>query len=441
MKKKIALISEHASPLSTLGGVDNGGQNVYIAEVSKQLVKMGYHVDVYTRKDDHKLKTVVEWLPNLRVIHIDAGPPEVIEKEKILPFMDQFAEEMIRFIRDNGLNYYMVHANFFMSGYVANKLQSALNLPFVITFHALGLVRLAHQKEMDKFPKERIAIEKLVVKNANAIIAECPQDRADLIHYYTADAEKIHIVPCGCNPEDFYPVNRQEARKVAGVGEDDFVLLQLGRMVPRKGIENVIRAAALVKEKIQNLRVLIVGGESDEADEIVTPEIGRLKGIAAQLGITGNIIFTGRKNRDELKYYYAASDVFITTPWYEPFGITPLEAMACGIPVVGAKVGGIKYSVKHGETGFLVPPKDPVELQNAILHLSENPELKETMSRKAIRRIQEYFTWEKVSRQLEYVYHLAKREEEAVYSKVIPIYQQKTIVRSLDPLLPLTNEE
>lgn len=440
MKKRIAFISEHASPLATLGGVDSGGQNVYVAEVSSHLASMGFEVDVYTRRDQPNLSTIVNWKPGLRVIHTDAGPPEFVEKEKLLGHMNEFANWMIRFISDQKLAYNVVHANFFMSAYVAMVLKEELGLPYCVTFHALGLVRRAHQKEMDKFPAERFRIEGAAIRNADAVIAECPQDRADLIHYYNADYRRIHIVPCGCNLAEFHPVNKLAARREIGFDTDELILLQLGRMVPRKGVENVIRAAALLKGKLRSLRVLIVGGESDEPDEEITPEIGRLKAIAGKLDILPEISFVGRKQREELKYYYSASDIFITTPWYEPFGITPLEAMSCGIPVIGAKVGGIKYTVKEGHTGMLVPPKNPEALHNAVLSMIAKPSMMRGMRKNAIARVKGLFTWDKVSRDLTEVYRIC-HENVMIEEKVIPLYRNRAIVRALNPSLPLISEE
>src|SRR3954451_22030628 len=247
MKKKIAFISEHASPLAILGGVDNGGQNVYVAELSEQLVRKGYEVDIYTRKDNEEIEETVEWQPCVRVIHIEAGPAKFVPKEKLLGYMDEFTANMLYYIKTNGIEYELIHANFFMSALVASNLKKYMNIPYVVTFHALGLVRKLHQKEKDAFPAERINIEKHVVADADQIIAECPQDREDLIIYYGADPAKITIVPCGFNPKEFYPIDKQKARAALNLNPNEKIILQLGRMVPRKGVDNVIRAIGILK--------------------------------------------------------------------------------------------------------------------------------------------------------------------------------------------------
>lgn len=397
MKKIIAFISEHASPLATLGGVDSGGQNVYVAELCKELAHKGYCIDVYTRCEDDTTAQVINWLPNVRVVHIKAGPAKVMPKEDILDFMDEFAQNMLSFIKSGQLQYELVHANFFMSGLVASKIKKVLRTPYVITFHALGLVRQLHQKEMDKFPAQRTDIEKFLVQDADGLIAECPQDKDDLIEYYNAPGEKITIIPCGFSHHEFKPVPKQEARRKANLPLKEFIVLQLGRMVPRKGVDNVIKAAGRLRNTISNFKLVIVGGDDDMPHVMQTPEITRLVDIAKKENVTANIMFTGRKNRQELKYYYSAADVFITTPWYEPFGITPLEAMACGTPVIGANVGGIKYSVADGKTGFLVPPNEPEALADRIGCLYNNSALKAIMSKNALVRVNKHFTWQCVA--------------------------------------------
>ncbi|WP_256007323.1 glycosyltransferase [Pedobacter deserti] len=412
MKKRIAFISEHASPLAALGGTDSGGQNVYVGELAAQLAAKGYKIDIYTRREDQEVAHKVPYCPNVRVIHVDAGPAERIPKEDILPYMSEFARNVRKFMDTEDLSYELVHANFFMSGMVAMRLKEWMDIPFAITFHALGHVRRQHQKERDRFPAERLQIEEELVREADVIIAECPQDKDDLISYYRADARKISIIPCGFNPEEFFPIDKKLSRTALGLADDDKVLLQLGRMVPRKGVDNVIEALALLPEHLSDVKLLVVGGESSGKDQGSDAEIVRLKALATKLGVAARVVFTGRKDREQLKIYYDAADIFITTPWYEPFGITPLEAMACGTPVIGAAVGGIKYSVADGETGYLVPPKSPSELAKKITGLLQDRQLLERFSKNALKHVHANFTWEKVAEQVRQLYVAISEEQE-----------------------------
>jgi len=401
--KTIAFISEHASPLATIGGTDSGGQNVYVAHLAIELSKKNYTIDIFTRWEDPEVPEIVEWMPGVRVIHIKAGPLETIPKEELWKYMDDFFENMYFFIASHRPNYELVHANFWMSGMVAMKLKERSAIPYVITFHALGHIRKLYQKEDDKFPAERCEVEKEVAENADKIIAECPQDKEDLIQYYGIDPAKISIAPCGFTVEEFFPIDSHKAKKQLGLPEDEHIILQLGRMVPRKGIDNVIKALPYLSSD-KKIRLVIVGGEKDIPEFNDGSEVARLYALAKTLKVDHLITFAGRKDRDLLKYYYSAADVFVTTPWYEPFGITPLEAMACGTPVIGSNVGGIKYSVIDGKTGFLVEPNEPESLAEKIDILINTPSLLSSLGKAAFIHVNSTFTWRKVANQISEIY-------------------------------------
>lgn len=402
--RRIALISEHASPLATLGGVDNGGQNVYVAQIARKLATLGWQVDIFTRRDDPELESIYHWKDGIRIIHVPAGPARYVHKEELLPYMKAFTRYMQNFIRRSG-SYDLIHANFWMSGLVAAEIKRQFEIPFVITFHALGKVRRLYQGKNDNFPDERFEIEERIVAEADCIIAECPQDKEDLTLLYQANPEKVAIVPAGYDPEEMAPVSKAEARKQLGLTENEPIILQLGRMVPRKGVDTVICGLAnLIHQHGVNAHLLVVGGESEEPDPAVTPELGRLMQIARAENVANQVTFIGRRQREALKYYYSAADVFVSTPWYEPFGITPLEAMACGTPVIGSNVGGIKYSVVDEHTGFLVPPKDPEALGKKLAALLTQPDLLKRFSEQAKDHVQAHFTWHQVAVQLATVY-------------------------------------
>ncbi|HEX8609355.1 MAG TPA: glycosyltransferase [Pedobacter sp.] len=419
MNKRIAFISDHASPMAVLGSIDSGGQNVYVAELAKRLAETGLEVDVYTRKDAESLRDVVDYAPGVRIINIEAGPQKHIAKEFLLEYMGEFYNQMLCFIESEELTYNLIHANFFMSGLVALRLKAKLNIPFVITFHALGKVRKLHQKEADKFPEERGDIELDIARAAERIIAECPQDRDDLIEHYQVDPNKITIIPCGYNPDQFYPVDKLQCRQRLGLKADDKIILQLGRIVPRKGIDNVIEAFVKVCQEIPNAKLLIVGGEEVAPGGFDKDELMELKKLAVALNVADRTTFVGQKEREVLRYYYNAADVFVTTPWYEPFGITPLEAMACGTPVIGSDVGGIKYSVQPGITGLLVPPKRADALADKIINLLQDENRCNQMSKNAIAHAARHFTWKGIASKMADLYQDCYLDNEMDSSLII----------------------
>jgi D-inositol-3-phosphate glycosyltransferase len=404
LPQRIALISEHASPLAAVGGIDSGGQNVYVAQVARHLVRLGYGVDVFTRRDAASLPETLEWCPGVRVVNVPAGPARYLRKEDLLPHMPEFSAFVREYARAQG-GYRVAHANFFMSGMAALELKRALGIPFVMTFHALGRVRRMHQGNADEFPLERLDIEDQLLREADGVIAECPQDKTDLTTLYRGSPAKITVIPCGFDKAEFWPITRPFARRALGLRQDERILLNIGRIAPRKGIDNAIRAASrLIRHHGIMAKLLIVGGNSDLPDPALTPEIGRLQALAEAEGIAQQVVFTGRRSREFLKLYYSAADLFITTPWYEPFGITPLEAMACGTPVLGADVGGIRFSVADGITGCLVPPNDPGALAERAAELYRDPERRREFGRNSIKRVNAYFTWPKVARSIALFY-------------------------------------
>ncbi|WP_414585999.1 glycosyltransferase [Scytonema sp. PCC 10023] len=470
MTKSIALISEHASPLGTFGGADSGGQNVYVGQIAKHLAIAGYKVDVFTRRDSQDLPEIIQWMDGVRIINVPAGPPTYVRKEDMLPYMEEFTAYVLKFcqnycqnhtlsscgvessavrgfpppvrlrsilpaskiqgtgetpipqnyfIHSNNVQrpYDLIHANFWMSALVAAEIKRVLSIPFVVTFHALGRVRRFWQGEADEFPDERFTIEDRIVAEADHIIAECPQDEEDLLRLYHAKKEKITIIPCGFDASEFWQVDKTKARKKLGLPPDERLILQLGRLVPRKGVDTVIRAfGRLLQQYDIQARLLIVGGESEEPDPRLTPEIARLQTIATQEGVESQVTFVGRRSREMVKYYYCAADVFVTTPWYEPFGITPLEAMACGTPVIGSDVGGIKYTVKDSETGYLVPPNEPEAIAERLAYLYKNPQVHKRLSQNAIQRVNYLFTWEQVTNSVALLY------EKVLSQKQKPIF-------------------
>ncbi|EKE43847.1 hypothetical protein OCGS_2181 [Oceaniovalibus guishaninsula JLT2003] len=393
---RLTMISEHASPLGALGGADGGGQNVYVGQVARHLVRHGWSVEVLTRRDDPDLPEVTEWLDGVRVVHVPAGPAAPIPKEDLLGLMPAFAAWTEAHCRDSRPD--LIHANFFLSGLVAADVSAATGIPFAITFHALGRVRRQAQGSADRFPPEREAIEERVAREAALVIAECPQDRRDLVTLYRADPQRIREVPCGVDLDEFAAVPRDTARAILGLPADGFLALQLGRMVPRKGVDDAIRAVARCRRAgATDMRLAVVGGASPILNASTDAEYARLRGVAADEGVADAVNFAGSRPRDLLRYYFHAADAFLTLPWYEPFGITPLEAMACGIPVIGAAVGGIAHSVVDGETGILVPPRDPGAAADALGRLHADPALRARMGQAGRRRVADRFTWNSVA--------------------------------------------
>jgi D-inositol-3-phosphate glycosyltransferase len=383
---RIALISEHASPLAALGGIDAGGENIHVTHVARCLVKLGHSVDVFTRRDDAQQPAVVQAGPCLRVLHIPAGPAEFVPHQKMPRYMPEFTD-FCEHLCAAGPDYDAVHASCFTSARVALQLKRRLGLPLVITVDALDAAASEAQQQV-------------LVNEADAIIAECPQILADLERLYDADAARMTLVPRGFDPAEFAPMDRGDARRELGLDPSSFIVLQLADLVPREGIENVVRAMARLPRRVSS-RLLVVRGDPDPPDEHMTPEVGRLRGIAKQIGVDDIVRFAGCTSHNRLRMYYAACNVFVSTPWCDPPSSTALlEAMACGAPVVASAVGSLQDCVVDGLTGYLVPPNDPQALAEHLLYLQAHPALAHAFGTAGIRRAHALFTWDRVTAQL-----------------------------------------
>lgn len=402
---RIAVLSEHASPLTLRGSEDAGGQNVYVDEVSRNLAKLGYQIDVFTRRDSPQAPEIVRWDDGVRIVNLPAGPAEFLLKDDIWPHMGQFCESFLDFHRREGIRYDLIHGNFWMSGWAAVQLRQRLGIPAIQIFHATGMTKRRHQGAADTSPDERIAVELEVIREVDTIIGQCPSEIAELTDDYGADPGKVRMIPSAVNTHIFRPVPRAEARRAIGLAVEGPVAVYVGRMLPRKDVRNLLRAVAMLRgEKGEWPHVLLVGGDTAEPDPTVTPEIGELRHLAADLGIADRVHIVGKRQAEVLRYYYSAGDVTVTTPWYEPFGLTPLEAMASGRPVIGSAVGGITFTVRHGKTGLLVPPRDPAALAGALGFLLENPGRRHEMGQAARRWVEQEFTWPLVAHRLAALY-------------------------------------
>ncbi|HET8594719.1 MAG TPA: glycosyltransferase [Intrasporangium sp.] len=420
------MISEHASPLAALGGVDAGGQNVHVAALARGLARRGHRVEVFTRRQDDSSPERVELAPGATVVHVPAGPPTELPKDELLPYMEEFG----RWVREEWKRAEVpdvVHAHFWMSGLAALSAGRACGVPVVQTFHALGTVKRRFQGADDTSPADRLRLERDLAHGVDRIIATCTDEVAEL-RAMGVSPERVRIIPCGVDTARFHPVHdlppdraAADAAPASGTGtplasdagggfasgtdagpDDEPAsevprrrrarLLLVGRMVPRKGFDTAIRALALLPDA-----ELVIAGGPTRAEVEHDPEAVRLMAIAEEVGVADRVVFLGQVPHAEMPGVYRSVDIVLATPWYEPFGITPLEAAASGRPLVGSAVGGLLDSVADGVTGRLVQPRDPRALADAIRAILADPVLAARLGAEARVRALERFDWDIVS--------------------------------------------
>jgi glycosyltransferase involved in cell wall biosynthesis len=378
------MVSEHASPLAMLGASDAGGQNVHVAALAQALARRGTDVLVYTRRDDARLPRRVRMGPGVTVVHVDAGPPTHVFRDDLLPYMDRFADELHRAWRRDRPD--VVHAHFWMSGRASLAAAERLSLPVVQTFHALGVVKRRHQGDADTSPAERIDAERTILDRASRIIATSSDEVFELARM-GGDTKAIAVVPCGVDLSAFRPDGPPWPRTP---GRPRIAVVS--RLVERKGLGDVIAALA----RVPRAELLIAGGP-DRRALCSDAEARRLLQLARTSGVDHRVEMLGRIPREDVPALLRSADVVPCVPWYEPFGMVALEAMACGVPVVASAVGGLVDTVIHGETGIHVPPRHPARLAQALRTLLTDHALRRHFGTAAVNRARLRYGWERIA--------------------------------------------
>jgi type III pantothenate kinase len=378
------MVSEHASPLAAVGGVDAGGQNVHVAALAEAIARHDVEVVVYTRRDDEQLPRRVTMAPGVEVEHIDAGPARIIPKDDLLPYMDAFAERLAESWRSERPD--VVHAHFWMSGYAALRAAAPLGLPVAQTFHALGVVKRRYQGDKDTSPGPRLEIEKQILRGVDEVIATCTDEAFELIRL-GAVSSSLSVIPCGVDLARFRPEGPAEPR-----ARGRRRLACVGRLVERKGIGNAISALGMLPDT-----ELVIAGGPDRSELGDDPDARRLAALAEAAGVADRVELRGRLERDEIAPLLRSADALVSVPWYEPFGITPLEAMACGVPVVASAVGGLIDTVVDGLTGVHVPPRDPERLAAALAPLLADEERRQAYGRAGVQRARRLYDWNRIA--------------------------------------------
>ena len=386
------MVSEHASPLAVLGGVDAGGQNVHVAALATALGRVGDEVVVHTRRDDRTLPRRVSLAPGVEVDHVAAGPPWELPKDDLAQYMGDFAAELREQWADAPPD--VVHSHFWMSGLAALDAARDLDVPVVHTFHALGVVKQRHQGGRDTSPPHRIGAERGIARLADRVIATCSDEVFELVRQ-DADRRRISVVPCGVDVARFTPTAAPEPRP-----PDRARLVIACRLVERKGIADAVAALA----GVPGAELHVVGGP-DASALAADPEAGRLRALAAAAGVADRLVLRGRVERAAMPGLLRSADAVVCVPWYEPFGIVPLEAMACGVPVVATAVGGQIDSVVDGVTGVHVPPRDPEALAGALRDLLAQPERRARLGAAGVRRARDRFAHDQVAAATRGIYH------------------------------------
>lgn len=402
------MLSVHSSPLARLGGKEAGGMNVYVRELARELGSRGVPVDIFTRSQDRGAPTVEPLSCGVRVVNLHTGPAAPYDKNWVLTYLPEFVSRVRCFADGEDLSYDIIHSHYWLSGEAALRLRRSWGVPVVHMFHTLAAMKnsVARSKEETETGR-RIAIERRLMQEVDAVVAATPLDLAQMVWNYGADQERIRVVPCGVDLKRFHPVDAAAARASLGLAADERLLLCVGRMEPLKGMDALIRAAALLREQGRPwagaLRVLLVGGDGEGRPQEWNTEQRRLDALRHELGVADRVSFLGAQPQELLPAYFSAADVVAVPSHYESFGMVALEAMAAGANVVASSAGGLALTVEDGRSGLLFPPDDHVALAAQIARLLDGPELAASLRAGARRRAAEY-GWGTVGRRITDIY-------------------------------------
>jgi glycosyltransferase involved in cell wall biosynthesis len=381
---KIDMVSEHASPLAALGGVDAGGQNVHVASLAGALADLGHTVRVHTRRDDPDLPRRVQMRDGVEVVHLPCGPPAPLPKDELLPHIGELTHALERELRRHRPD--VVHAHFWMSGLAGIAAARRVQVPTAITYHALGSVKRRQQGAKDTSPPQRVRLEAAVARACDRVLATSNEEIFELLRM-GAPRERIELVPCGVDTATFTPDGPTEAR-----GRHRHRVVVVSRLVERKGIGNVIAALPQVPDT-----ELVVAGGPDASALRQDREAVRLDALARACGVRDRVELRGRVDRGDVPKLVRSADLVVCAPWYEPFGLVALEAMACGVPVVATAVGGLVDTVIDGVTGVHVPPRDVDALATAMRTLLADPARREVLAYAGLQRARSRYDWHTVA--------------------------------------------
>lgn len=382
---RVAMLALHSSPVARPGGRNTGGMNVYVRELSARLAARGHEVDVFTAGGPQ----ADEVAPGVRLLRLgvdfagDAYAPA-------LPALLEAAREVA-----TGRRYDLVHSHYWVSAWVGERLAAEWSVPQVVMFHTLAQVKL-RARLTEREAVARIEAEDLAVRHADAIVAATEDERRQLVRWYGAERERVHIIPCGVDTARFRPVDRAAARAYLGLPECGAIVLYVGRLEPLKGVDLFIEAAGRIEWR--DVTVLVVGG-----DDPGSPHRAELEARARELGLGERVRFVGSVPHEDLPAYYSAADVTVVPSYYESFGLVAVESMACGTPVVASRVGGLTGTVLDGRTGYLVPWRCPEPFADRIETLLANEELREGLGRAGVEAVQQY-AWERIAERIDELY-------------------------------------
>ena len=408
---RIAMLSTHGyvAAQPPLGALDTGGQVVYVLELSKKLAQLGHQVDIWTRQFEGQpeIEPVAD---GVRIIRMPCGGEDFIPKEYLYEALPEWEENALRFIKTHGLKYKFVSSHYWDAGVAGKHLSETLGIPHLHTPHSLGIWKKRQME--DDFPGDaakfetlynftkRIDGERAIYHSAHRVLATTPQQLELLLTDYGLPPEKCLMIPPGYDDNRFFPVGEASKKAIQRrLGFTGPVVMAIGRLARNKGYDLLIQGFQLVAQRMPDVTLyLAVGGENLAEGE--NKVLGELKALVSELGLVDRVCFGSFISDADLADYYRAADVFVLCSRYEPFGMTAIEAMACGTPTIVTIHGGLHQSLTFGRHALFADPFDREDLGIMIHKILKHPRLAAQLAQMGAHVARSLFTWTGIAQQL-----------------------------------------
>lgn len=402
--KSICMLSTHGyfDPVPQLGRTDTGGQVVYVLQLAKALTTHGMKVDIFTRWFDQS-KPQIDPVPgcaDVRIVRIPAGPWEFMPKEQIYEVLPELARNMTGFIREQGLDYDLFHGHYVDAGIVTLDVATEFVRPAFFTAHSLGAWK---REQMGGDPaamekkynfEQRISEELRIFKQVKAQTVTTKVQEEKLEQLYGFAADNVVVIPPGVDVHSFHPPKTGQ-EKVKTDLPDRYVFC-LSRIDANKGHDLLLQAFDMVRKKMPDVH-LVIGGGSPQPQGTELEVRTAMERIIAEKDMRGQVHIVGYVPDELIVVHYQQEELFALPSLFEPFGMTALEAMACGRPVVASKFGGIRNVITSGENGLLVDPQNAEEFAGAMIKLLEERDFSDRMAEAGRQTIQEQYSWEAIA--------------------------------------------
>ncbi|HEY8474137.1 MAG TPA: glycosyltransferase [Natronosporangium sp.] len=395
---RIAIIAEQATPMSDRA--PTGAPAWHATELAGALARAGHDVRVYARADAPGRPRRSDLPGGASLLHVPAGPAKPLTEAALLKHTKLFGQRLAEQWTGDGWRPDIVHAHYWLSGLAAMVASrppaGGSAIPIVLTYQELGSRRRRFLGEADTSPACRVGFERELGRSVDRIITHCRAETSELIRL-GVPRQQITIVPLGVDPDRFAPAGslapaRHRPPRVVMVGAP-------GELRERKGYTDAIRALRLVPDA----ELVVVGGPA-KRELRADPQARKLREVAAEAGVGDRVTLVGRVSRDDVPKWYREADVITSASWYDSFGITAVEGMAAGVPVVATEVGGFPDTVVDGLTGRLVPPHQPNALGRAIRSVLADPIQRVEYAAAGLDRVRQVYSWDRVASRVSATY-------------------------------------